>query len=104
MLLPNFIKRRKQRNRFTQSKGPCLSAGEGRCCKSRCGEQFILESIIPELILAPGSGGEAATAADFTFPPTQRGRQVNSVKCLSVPLWTSSTHIDDPRGDTVLTK
>lgn len=87
-----------------QSKGLCLSAGEGRCCKSRHGDLFILESLILELILALGSGGKAATATDFTFPPTQRGSQVNSVKCLSVPLWTSSTHIDDPRGEMVLTK
>lgn len=80
------------------SKGPCLSAGEGRC------GSFILGSLLLELIWAPGSGGASATAADFTFPPTQRGSQVNSVKCFSVPLWTSSTHIDDPRREAVLTK
>lgn len=51
-----------------------------------------------ELTLALGSGGAAAAFADLTLPPTQRGTQVNSVKCLSVPLPTSSTHIDDPRG------
>lgn len=39
-----------------------------------------------------------------TFPPAQRWSRVNSVKCLSAPLWTSSTHIDDQCGETVLTK
>lgn len=81
MLLPNFIKEEGKEKVY---------AAQGS------GDLFRL---------APGSGGKAATAADFTFPPTRRGSQVcNLVKCFSVPLWTSWTHIDDLRRETVLTK
>lgn len=87
MPLPNFIK--------VASEGKGLRRAKIRVCL------WVTEGVAKAG--AEPCSYQKVIRLQRTFPPAQRSR-VTSVKCLSAPLWTSSTHIDDQCRETVLTK
>lgn len=102
MLLPNFIK--------GGSKGKGLRSARVRVCLQV--KEVVVEAGSETCLYQTASyessywllGLEVQLRHSQTSPFLPHREGVRLVKCLSVPLWTSSTHIDDPRGETVLTK